>query len=180
MCSRNQSPEEFFPLVDYDGQVIGKAARWACHNGSMLLHPVVHLHVFHPQGTLYLQKRPSHKDIQPGKWDTSVGGHVGWGESVDAALLREAWEELGLQGFTPIALGRYVFHSAEESELVHSFYTFREEPPTPNPDELEDGRFWSLQEILEQSGNDVFTPNFEQEFRALLLPLWPFTPSRQL
>jgi 8-oxo-dGTP pyrophosphatase MutT (NUDIX family) len=96
------------------------------------------------------------------------------------ALLREAWEELGLQGFTPIALGRYVFHSAEESELVHSFYTFREEPPTPNPDELEDGRFWSLQEILEQSGNDVFTPNFEQEFRALLLPLWPFTPSRQL
>jgi isopentenyldiphosphate isomerase len=82
MCSRNQSPEEFFPLVDTYGQVIGKAARWACHNGSMLLHPVVHLHVFHPRAPLYLQKRPSHKDIQresgthplAGMWMGGIGG----------------------------------------------------------------------------------------------------------
>ena len=26
------------------------------------------------------------KDIQPGKWDTSVGGHIGLGESVPQML----------------------------------------------------------------------------------------------
>ena len=43
------------PLVDPAGNVIGKATRTECHNGSMLLHPVVHLHVFNEEGELYLQ-----------------------------------------------------------------------------------------------------------------------------
>ena len=47
--------QEIFPLVDADGNVIGSATRGECHNGSYLLHPVVHLHVFNSQGELYLQ-----------------------------------------------------------------------------------------------------------------------------
>jgi len=36
-----------------------------------------------------LQKRALLKDIQPGKWDTSVGGHIQSGETVTNAILRE-------------------------------------------------------------------------------------------
>jgi isopentenyldiphosphate isomerase len=32
---------------------------------------------------LYLQKRSETKDIQPGKWDTAVGGHVDYGETIE-------------------------------------------------------------------------------------------------
>lgn len=85
---------ELFPVVDGEGRVIGKATRGECHGGSMLLHPVVHLHLFNSKGELYLQKRPEWKDIQPGRWDTGVGGHVDFGEEVSDALLREAREEL--------------------------------------------------------------------------------------
>ena len=74
--------QEMFPLVDEQGNITGAATRGECHNGSKLLHPVIHLHVFNSKGELYLQKRPEWKDIQPGKWDTSVGGHVDLGESV--------------------------------------------------------------------------------------------------
>ena len=95
------SSEELFPLVDEAGNVIGKATRRECHSGSMLLHPVVHLHVFNSTGELYLQKRSMSKDIQPGKWDTSVGGHVDYGEDIEAALRREAREELGLHYIEP-------------------------------------------------------------------------------
>ena len=68
--------DEWFPVVDATGLVLGKATRRECHNGSKKLHPVIHLHVFNEAGDLYLQKRSETKDIQPGKWDTAVGGHV--------------------------------------------------------------------------------------------------------
>ena len=50
--------EEMFPIVDEQGNITGAATRGECHNGSKLLHPVVHLHVFNSKGELYLQKRP--------------------------------------------------------------------------------------------------------------------------
>ena len=68
--------EEMFPIVDEEGNITGAATRGECHNGSKLLHPVVHLHVFNSKGELYLQTRPEWKAVHPGKWDTSVGGHV--------------------------------------------------------------------------------------------------------
>ena len=115
--------QEMFPLVDEQGNITGAATRGECHNGSKLLHPVVHLHVFNAQGDIYLQKRPEWKDIQPGKWDTAVGGHVDYGEAVEAALLREAREELGITGFIPEFITRYVFESEIEKELVHTYKT---------------------------------------------------------
>ena len=75
------NPSELFPVVDETGRVVGCATRGECHDGRRLLHPVVHLHLFNSRGELYLQKRPLWKDIQPGRWDTAVGGHVDYGET---------------------------------------------------------------------------------------------------
>ena len=44
--------EELFPVVDEQGNILSSATRGECHNGSKLLHPVVHLHVFNSQGQL--------------------------------------------------------------------------------------------------------------------------------
>lgn len=161
--------EERFPIVDEDGHVVGVATRGECHSGSKLLHPVVHLHVFNSRGDVYLQKRPEWKDIQPGKWDTSVGGHIDYGETPEQALIREVREELGITDFTPERVGKYVFESRRERELVYVHRTIYDGPIKPSTEELDGGRFWTLDEIRQSLGQNLLTPNFESEFSRFFL-----------
>lgn len=167
MTQQKDNQEEIFPVVNIKGEVVGKATRGACHGGSLLLHPVVHLHVFNRRGDIYLQKRPQWKDIQPGKWDTAVGGHIDYGEEVEDALRREVREELGIRDFVPRFVKRYVFQSPRERELVNVFRTTYDGDITPS-DELDGGRFWPIAEIFENIGKGVFTPNFEHEAKQIL------------
>ena len=159
---------EYFPLVTEDGTVIGKATREECHSGSFLLHPVIHLHVFNSKGELYLQKRALEKDIQPGKWDTSVGGHVDFGEETIDALKREVREELAIIFFEPIFIKRHKFISDREAELIYSYFTIYDGEIVPDPVEISEGRFWEINEIEDQIGRNIFTPNFEIEWKSTI------------
>ncbi len=156
--------KEMFPVTEPTGLVTGMASRKYCHSGAKVLHPVVHLHIIDRYGRLYLQKRSADKDIQPGKWDTAVGGHVDYGEQLLEALFRETSEELGLREFNPIYLGSYVFESEIEKELVNVFAAVGTFRLSPDKDEVEDGRYWEMKDIEENLGKSVLTPNFEQEF----------------
>lgn len=162
------NPNEIFPIVDENGNILGQVTRGHAHDGSKILHPVVHLHVFNSRGELFLQHRPAWKDIQPDKWDTAVGGHVDLGESIAEALRREVVEELGITDFRPESLGHYVFESRREKELVYVHRCVYDGPIKPSKDELNGGRFWTLREIDDNIGKGVFTPNFENEYLKVL------------
>ena len=155
---------ELFPIVDEDGHVLGSITRGEAHSGSRILHPVVHLHLFNSKGELYLQRRPLWKDIQPGKWDTACGGHMAYGETPEEALRREVKEELGITQFEPVILGSYVFDSKREREFVYVNRATYDGAVAPSKEELDGGRFWTQEEIMDAIGKGLLTPNFEHEY----------------
>ena len=159
--------EEWVPMVDATGKIIGQAPRSQVHNGSKLLHPVVHLHVVNPKKAILLQKRAGNKSIQPGKWDTAVGGHISAGETIEEALKKEAFEEIGLTGFNARLIGVYVWESEVEKELVYLFVTYDFKNYRSRSDEVIEARFWTKNQIENSLGQGVLTPNFEHEFQIL-------------
>ena len=155
---------EMLPLVEPGGLVYGQATREYCHSGSHVLHPVVHLHIIDHFGKLYLQKRSMTKDLLPGYWDTAVGGHVSYGETILEALYRETSEELGLTAFNPIGLGAYIWQTQRDNEYVFVHAILGHPTLHPNAEEVSEGRWWTFEELDRAMGQNVLTPNFESEF----------------
>jgi len=162
------SGEEIFEAVDTEGRVIGHATRSEVHSNPALIHRVAHVMVFNRQGDLLLQKRSMNKDIGPGKWDTSVGGHVNPGEEVLDAAVREMKEELDIVLSDLQFLYSYLFRNHRESELVFTFSCVYEGAIHFNSEEIDEVRFWHMQSIKEQTGKGIFSSYFEQEFTHYL------------
>ncbi len=160
-------PGELLPLIDDNGIVIGQAPRSWCHGGSFALHPVVHLHVIDRMGSIFLQKRSLRKRICPGMWDSSVGGHISYGEQVLEALYRETYEEIGLQEFNPSFIGTFLWESNRERELVIMFAYVGHPDLTVNETEIEGGKWWTMAEIDEAVGKGILTPDFEAEYAKI-------------
>jgi isopentenyl-diphosphate delta-isomerase type 1 len=139
-----QDPQEPLPVVDDQDRPLGVRPRWLVHRDG-LRHRAVHVLLFDPAGRLYLQRRSQAKDTHPGKWTSSASGHVDPGEDYDAAAIRELDEELGLTApLTPLGLIPAQLATGMEFSAVYQAHS--SQVPRPNPLEIAEGRFFSLQE----------------------------------
>ena len=182
---------ETVPVVDENGLVIGRASREYCHPGGKtppkpaeslentpnggntppkpaesLLHPVVHLQIIDRYSRFFLQHRSPNKETFPNRWDTAVGGHVTYGEYYEESLFREAGEELGLYDFNPQYLDNYIAENEGDREMVGLYITIGAFDLHPDNYEVSEGRYWTTEEIEANLGKDVFTPEFEAEYKT--------------
>ncbi len=164
----SSTDSEKLEIVDKEGNVIGLAERSELHRNPNLVHRVVHVLVFNNDGELLLQKRSARKDVAPGKWDTSVGGHIGPGEDVVSAARREMEEELGIKGCELRYLYRYLFSNKRESELVNTFSCIHGGAVNFNREEIDEVAFWGIEKIKENLGRNIFSGHFEKEIRHYL------------
>jgi len=89
---RDGEENEWLELVDASGESTGRMRRDECHGNPNATHRAVHVLVFNAKGSLYLQKRARNKQVCPGLWDSSVGGHVAPDESYYTFAARSVWE----------------------------------------------------------------------------------------
>lgn len=160
--------EEQLEIVDERGNIIGLAQRSEVHADPTLIHRVVHALVFSPDGELLLQKRSLNKDVAPGKWDTSVGGHVGVGEEPSRSVEREMEEELGIVCPGAEYLYTYLYSSPYETELVTTYRCTYAGEFYINREEIDEARYWRLEEIRDAMGKGILSDHFEHEFRTYL------------
>lgn len=161
----DRKKEEILPVVSETGEVIGKVLRSVAHNGSFVLHPVVHLHIIDKEGKILLQKRKETKKIQPGKWDTAVGGHLSFGETIEEALARESEEEMGFLPQKIAFIDKYIMESSVEKELVFTFLgEYNGEEIKFLKREIDEIDFFSKDDILDKRDSGIFTDNFLYEF----------------
>jgi isopentenyldiphosphate isomerase len=160
--------EEYFEIVNQQGEIRGVAPRSVCHGNPALIHRVIHILVFNSAGQLLLQKRSLSKDIQPGKWDTSVGGHLAVGETFEEAACREMKEELSIQDIPIHYIYQYIWRTEVETELVRTFYCHFDGSVLYDKDEIEEVRFWDMDSLLSQIDTELFTPNLREELQRYL------------
>lgn len=153
-------------IVDHKGEVIGRAERSIVHGNPLLAHRVVHVLVLDgTQKKILLQRRSMLKDVAPGRWDTSVGGHMNPGEGLIEAALREMEEELGVV-CEPAFLYSYTHTNPYETELVSTYVCIHEGGFSFNTEEIDELRFWDIEEIQSALDTDILSDNFKHEFQT--------------
>ena len=160
--------DELLEIVDQHGKTLGIATRSSIHGNPSMLHKVVHVLVFNSIGELLLQKRSMSKDVAPGKWDTSVGGHVSAAEDTSLAVYREMKEELGVDTCEPCFLYSYIHSNTYESELVFTHSCIHNGPFSFDAEEIDAIKFWRMEEIKKALGTGVLSDYFEDEFTKYL------------
>ncbi|MGB5693604.1 MAG: NUDIX domain-containing protein [Flavobacteriaceae bacterium] len=89
--------DELVDILDSDGAYTGEQIMKSEAHKKGLYHPTVHIWLYTNDGRILIQKRGSGKKTYPLLWDVSVAGHVGAGENILSAAIRETHEEIGLQ-----------------------------------------------------------------------------------
>lgn len=156
---------EWLPLLDLEGNIVGKAPREVCKKNKDLIYPVIRLHIFNSKGQVFLQKRKKNAPTQPGKWDAAVAGHVIFGEKIEDAVKRESMEELNLKDFEFFLIERNMFYGETTTAMIFVFGAVTDNPIIPNLQETDGGEFFDLYSVKNTLG--------EKNLSAGVLKEWP-------
>ena len=149
--------QEIVQIVDEQDQEIGAVARHIMRE-QRLIHRASYILVFNSKGDLFVQKRTMSKDMYPGYWDVAAGGVVLAGESYEESARRELVEELGVQARLTPCFDH--FYSDDTNRVWGRVFTcIHDGPFMLQPEEVEYGRFMTVQQALAMSAKEPFTPD---------------------
>jgi isopentenyl-diphosphate Delta-isomerase len=161
-------------LVDETDREVGHLSKTECHDGHGVLHRAFSLLIFNAGGELLLQQRSAGKRLWPLYWSNSCCSHPRRLETMEAAVQRRLYEELGLR--CPLQFLFKFRYQAQfqavgaEQELCSVFIGRAHGPVKVNHDEIAAWR-WVTPEALEaelrMSGATKFTPWFILEWERV-------------
>jgi isopentenyl-diphosphate Delta-isomerase len=161
-------------LVDEADREVGHLSKAKCHDGQGVLHRAFSLLIFNDEGELLLQQRSRQKRLWPMYWSNSCCSHPRHAESMETAIHRRLYEELGLScplHFLFKFQYQAQFESAGSEQELCSVFIGRSSDAAVkvDPNEIHAWRWVrpeSLQAELDGSA-DKFTPWFKMEWARI-------------
>lgn len=144
-------------LVDEKDNETGIAGKLEVHRKG-LLHRAFSVFIFNSKGELMLQKRANSKYHSGGLWSNTCCSHPFPGESAAMGAQRRLLEEMGfstgLQECFSFIYKEKLDNDLTEYEFDHVFIGRSEGPPILNPQEVQDWKWMSMDELKEDLKND--------------------------
>ena len=162
-------------LVDESDRAIGEAEKVAAHENGGRLHRAFSIFLFDGRDRLLLQQRAACKYHFAGRWSNTCCGHPRPGESVIDAAARRLREEFGIASRLKTTTElRYHAHdpvsNLTEREYLHILAGPFEGAPTPDPNEIADFRWATIDAIQTELAADAtrYSPWFPIALSALV------------
>lgn len=147
--------EDHVILLDPDGSPRGLAPRATVHSVDTPLHLAFSCHLVREDGAVLLTRRALSKRTWPGVWTNAFCGHPRQGETLEEAISRHAFGELGLQvrQVRPV-LPDFRYRAVDASGVVENevcpvFTAVAQGEPVPSPEEVMELRWVKADELAE-------------------------------
>ena len=171
--------DELVDILDASGSYTGTSALKSEAHRLGLFHPTVHVWCYNTKGMILLQQRGAQKQTFPLKWDVSVAGHVGAGEDLMVAAVREVQEEIGVEIVLSQLEKIAVFktekrHSKDlfDREFTHTFlYELSEHVPlVKQASEVEALQWFTLSvfENMARENDPMLVPNSQNRYDMVI------------
>ena len=172
----NMSELEYVILVNDNDMPLGAMEKMEAHERGKL-HRAFSIFIFNTKGEMMLQKRAEDKYHSPGLWTNTVCSHPHPGEDTEEAAHRRLVEEMGfdcdLKELFSFKYKAKVGGGLVEHEYDHVFIGKTDKKPVPNPEEVSDWKYVSLEDVLADIKNnpDNYTEWFKIAVKELKLRL---------
>ena len=173
--------DELIDILDEHGNFTGRTCLKSEAHFKGLFHPTIHVWCHTSEGQVLFQKRAKDKDTFPSLWDVSVAGHIGAGEDIIQAAIREVEEEIGLsiEASDLEASGMFKsMHKHSETLIDNEFHhNFLCELKVPlerlkrQDSEVDDLKLFPLEDFkkkVEQNQLDGFVPHEKSYYLEIL------------
>jgi isopentenyl-diphosphate delta-isomerase len=161
---------EYVSLVDDQDNETGIMEKLAAHQQG-LLHRAISVFIFNDKNEFLLQKRAAGKYHTPSLWTNTCCSHPRPSELLTDAAHRRLKEEMNIacdlsHQFSFIYKAEFE-NGLTEHELDHVFFGTTNQAPVPNPEEVADWKYLSLDTIEEDI---VLQPDQYTAWFKLMLP----------
>lgn len=172
------APDEQLDIINEQNEVIGTTGKSIAHKDG-LLHRIVIGEMVNSKGEYCFVKQAGNRQ-DPGTFVSPIGGHVGAGESIDDALIRECQEECGFAPTKFQFVGQTIYNreviGRKENHLFLVYKISTDLDPVLNHESVEFNWF-SIKEIqsLLKSSPDTFGDAWHHVFKRIFPEIYSTT-----
>ncbi|MBP1616973.1 MAG: hypothetical protein H6Q14_800 [Bacteroidetes bacterium] len=159
--------EEWLPVVNEQGRVIGKVAKSVSFRmKNRFLHPVIRIALV-CNHSIYLQKRPEDSTFEPGCLDHPFEKYMLFKHDLNLAARNSIAKQLGGEALPYTFQLKYIYENSETKRLVLFYVSLINSADEIKNISMLKGKFWTVKQIEDEIHSTIFGECFLREYEYL-------------